>query len=119
MRWTGLVDVMEPIQFIKEFGLPVGVIIAACVFVSRSVWPFCMKQIEQRYQDSQQRHTRMLGLLEKMTEQVTTQRQQSIEALHGLTSQMAELVANVANLAHLVASMAEREEHRHPSDRHR
>jgi len=108
---------MDALPFIKEFGLPIVAIIAIALFLNHQVWPFCVRQIEQRYKDQQERHMKMLVLLDRLSEQVTVQRQQSIEALNTFAAQMTELVTSVGNLAHLVNSMASREETRHPTNR--
>jgi hypothetical protein len=108
---------MDNPQTIKELGFWLAALVAVAWFVKRDLWPFCMEQIKTRYTDTQQRHTKMLDLIDRLTEQVTTQRAQSIEALHTLAAQMTELAAVVNNLSHLVSTMTEREESRHPSHR--
>ncbi len=108
---------MEPIAIIKEFGFYAATMLALGFFLRRDVWPFCMRQIETRYSDSQLRHMKMLAIIENLTEQVTAQRAQSIEALHTLAIQMTELTQSVNNLSHLVSVLSDREEHRHLSHR--
>jgi hypothetical protein len=103
----------------KEFGFYAIALAAVAFFMKRDVWPFCMEMIRQSRSEAHERHMKMLGLLDKLTDQVTTQRQQSIEALHGLTVQMSELAATVANVARMVSSMAEHIEQHHSSTRQR
>ena len=99
---------MDAVQFIKEIGFYAAALVAIAWFIKRDVWPFCMRQIETRYSDSQRSHSRMLDLLDKLTDQVTIQRAQSIEAIHQLTTQMQALSETVAGVARLVTHLAER-----------
>lgn len=106
---------MEPVTFIKEVGFYAATVAAVAWFVKRDVWPFCMKQIEQRYSDQQERHMRMFGLLETLSEQVTAQRAQSIEALHVLAQQMTALASTVNAVAQAVHDLQTRVEFHHPA----
>ena len=86
---------MDIATLIKEFGLPIVIIIVLGWFIGSELWPWVKQQFEALNADRKQEREEFLAALHELTSMAETQHDAAAQQAHAITQQLEQLTAAI------------------------